>query len=261
MTVKFSANVGFLWNDRPLPERIAAAGASGFDAVECHFPYEYSAGEVNGALSAAGIPMIGINTVLGAEGSGDFGVAALAGRESEAKGYIDQAIDYAIEIGARNVNVVAGLTGGSDDAEHVYRSNLAYACDRAAEVDKIILIEPLNRRAVDNYHVRRLEHVAATIGAVGAPNLKLMVDIFHTQITQGDVVENLTEYLDDIGHIQISAVHDRGEPDAGEISYPYVLGRLVEMGYDGYVGAEYKPRGSSVEEGLGWLEAFRAILN
>ena len=254
--MKFSANLGFLWIDRPLPERIMAAKAAGFDAVECHFPYEHSAAEIAELLSETGLRMLGINTALGPEGC--FGLAAVPGREAEARALIDQAIDYAAAINARHINTVAGLTGRTDEAEQVYQKNLAYACERAAEKGLMIVVEPLNPRAVANYHCWRFDQALETLHAVGARNLKIMYDFFHMQIVHGDLEAMIRANIDMIGHIQFAAIHDRGEPDVGEINFPYMFAVLEDAGYSGHLGAEYKPRHGSVEAGLGWLKAYRS---
>ena len=259
MTLKYSANIGFLWDQLPLPERILAAQACSFDAVEFHFPYDYSAGEIRQTLNQTDLAVVGINTKLGPEGSGDFGVAALPGREAEAREYIDLAIEYAVIIGAANINVVAGLNKSSKTSEATYRENLTYACEKAAAVNKGIVIEPLSPRAVPDYHFHTVEHAIETIGAVGFDNLRVMLDVFHTQIVQGDIETLIKTYTKHLGHVQISAIHDRGEPDAGEINYPYVLQVLQDSGYTGHIGAEYRPRGRSVEEGIGWLSKFRDL--
>ncbi len=250
-----SANIGFLWEDRPLPDRIDAAGKAGFDAVECHFPYDYETSVIEAALQRNELPMVGINTALGPQGC--FGLAALPGQEARARQLIDQAIDYAVAINAAHINVVAGLTDGDDAAEQVYRDNLCYACQKAAEHSKTIVIEPLNPRSVPNYHFNTVEQAVNTIDAVGAGNLKLMFDFFHAQIVQGDLETLIKDYADYFGHVQISAVHDRGEPDYGEINYAYVLSVLEAVGYNGYIGAEYKPRSGNVESGLDWVKTLR----
>jgi hydroxypyruvate isomerase len=146
MNLKFSANLGFLWLHLPMLERIAAAQRAGFDAVECHMPYDCPASDIAAALKLSGLPMVGLNTAIGAAGSDDIGLAAVPGQEQLARQYIDQAIDYAIAIGAANIHVVAGLTGGTAEAEKVYQDNLRYACKKAALEDKTIIIEPLNPR-------------------------------------------------------------------------------------------------------------------
>ncbi|MFK7995019.1 MAG: hydroxypyruvate isomerase family protein [Granulosicoccus sp.] len=257
MGFKYSANVGFLWEHLPLPDRIRAAAQAGFDAVECHFPYEFAADEIASVLNANNIPMIGINTLLGPPDEGYFGVAAIAGKEALAQKYIDQAIHYAAAVGANNVNVVAGASADSSTSEAVYLENLSYACQKAADLGITIVIEPLNPRSVPGYHFSRVEHAVSIIDSVAEDNLKLMFDFFHTQIVQGDLATLLVQYRHYIGHIQISAVHDRGEPDVGEVNYPFLLNLLATNGYKGYIGAEYKPRGESVEFGLGWLDEFR----
>ncbi len=254
---RFSANLGFLWNELSLPDAIIVAAKAGFDAVECHWPYEYSTQAVNAALENAKLRMIGFNTRLGVNGTDDFGVAAMPGREQEARSYIDEAIAYAVEIGSRNVNVVAGKTGGTKEAEAVYQRNLAYACSKAAIHGKTILIEPINQRDAPLYHLSFIEAAIETVKAVGAGNLKVMFDCYHTQIMQGDLTERLRATLQYVGHVQIAAVPDRGEPDRGEVNYPYLLAALDDMGWDGYVGAEYKPRGMT-DEGLDWMNAYRS---
>ncbi|MCP3662640.1 MAG: TIM barrel protein [Gammaproteobacteria bacterium] len=253
---RFSANLGFLWTELSLPEAIYAAKNAGFEAVECHFPYEIPASSVSAALQDTGLEMLGINTRLGINGPDDFGVMAKPGRESEARGYVDEAIAYAAAIKCRNINCVPGKTGGSAEAESVYQKNLTYACEQAAANDIGIVIEPINQRDAPGYHFSLVEQGLETIQAVGADNIRLMFDCYHTQIMQGDLTERLRMALPFLGHVQFAAVPDRGEPDSGEVNYPYLLAALDDMGWQGFVGAEYRPRGST-DDGLGWLQEYR----
>lgn len=253
---KFSANLGFLWTELSLPEAIRAAKKAGFDAVECHFPYETPAESVAAALKETGFEMLGINTRLGINGPDDFGVMAMPGREDEARGYVDEAVAYAAAIGCRNINCVPGKTGGTSEAEAVYRQNLAYACTEAAAHGIGIVIEAINQRDAPGYHFSLVEKGIETIQAMGAENLRLMFDCYHTQIMQGDLTERLRKALPFIGHVQFAAVPDRGEPDTGEVNYPYLLAALDDMGWSGYVGAEYKPR-RTTDAGLGWMQAYQ----
>ncbi|MCP4077316.1 MAG: TIM barrel protein [Gammaproteobacteria bacterium] len=254
---RFSANLGFLWTELSLPEAIHAAKKAGFEAVECHFPYDVaSASSVATALEETGLEMLGINTRLGINGPDDFGVMAMPGRESEARGYVEEAIAYAAEIKCRNINCVPGKTGGAEEAEVVFRENLAFACKKATENGIGIVIEPVNQRDAPGYHFSLVEKGLETIRAVGAENLKLMFDCYHTQIMQGDLTKRLEMALPYIGHVQFAAVPDRGEPDSGEVNYPYLLTALDDMGWQGFVGAEYRPRGKT-DEGLGWMSEYR----
>lgn len=253
---RFSANIGFLWSELPFVARIHAATAAGFEAVECHFPYDESAAEVKAALVDTGLPLLGLNTRLGTNGPEDFGVAARPDRVDEARGYIDEAIDYAVAVGCRNINVVPGRTGRAEGCESTYRDNLAYACERAGAAGKGVLIETINQRSAPDFHMSLTDQAVETIEAVGADNLKLMFDCFHTQIMQGDLLAQLKRLMPVLGHVQISAVHDRGEPDSGEIDYRWLLDELDALGWSGFVGAEYQPR-TTTEAGLGWMNAYR----
>jgi 2-dehydrotetronate isomerase len=252
----FSANLGFLWKELRLPDAIRAAKRAGFDAVECHWPYEVPVADVKAALAETGMIMVGINTRQGANGPADFGVNSLPGREDEARLLIDEAVAYAAAIGARNINAMAGKSGRGPGSEETLRRNLAHACAAAAPHGVTIVLEPINQRDAPGYHVSLVEQAIETIDAVGAPNLKLMFDCYHTQIMQGDLIRRLEATRPYLGHIQFAAVPSRAEPDEGEVNYPNVFAAIDAMGWKGFVGAEYKPRGTT-DEGLGWLKAWR----
>ncbi|WP_370321398.1 hydroxypyruvate isomerase family protein [Oricola sp.] len=249
--MKLSANLGFLWKDLPLPDAIRAAKRAGFDAVECHFPYDVAIDEVNAALAETGLPMIGLNSWKG--GEGEFGLAALPGREADARSAIDQAVAYARAIGCRNIHVMAGKSG--PEAEPVFRANLEHACEQAGDIT--ILIEPINDRDVRGYHLSTLEQAADIVARVGRPNLKIMADCYHVQIMGGDLVRRLEKHLSVIGHIQFAAVPSRGRPDESELNYPFIAGALTAMGYDGWMGAEYKTNGPT-EDSLGWMASLQS---
>ena len=254
---KFSANLGFLWTELPLPDAIRAAGRAGFAAVECHRPYETAAAEdVHAALIETGLRMICLNTRLGVNGVSDFGVNALPGREEEARGYIDEAVAYGAAVGCLNINASAGKSGRTEAAERVFRENLGYACARAAAHGMNVVIEPINQRDAPGYHLSYVREAIETIEAVGATNLKLMFDCYHTQIMEGDLTRRLESALPYLGHIQFASVPLRHEPDQGEVHYPNLFATIDAMGWVGYLGAEYHPRGRSTEEGLGWLAAW-----
>ncbi|MBS0124102.1 hydroxypyruvate isomerase family protein [Thetidibacter halocola] len=251
--MKFSANLGFLWADRPLPDAIRAAHAAGFDAVECHWPYDTPAAEVRAALDQTGLPMLGLNTIRG--NPGENGLSALPGREAEARAAIDQAIAYAVAVGAQAIHVMAGFAEGPE-AHAAFLANLRYA--RTACPDAItLLIEPLNRHDAPGYFLRTTDQAAALLADLDLPGMKLMFDCYHVGRTEGDVVTRLAALLPLIGHIQFAAVPDRGAPDHGEMDYNYVFDRIAALGWSRPLGAEYKPGGSS-DDTLGWLHARRS---
>ncbi len=253
---RFSANLGFLWTELELPDAIRAAHAAGFEAVECHFPYEVPAGDVRQALEATGLPMLGLNTVRGDTEAGEFGLAALPGAGARARAAIDQAIGYGAEIGAQNVHVMAGRSAHLVGAHEAFIDNLRYGAEQAATHGLGLLIEPINQRDAPEYFLNNVEQTRKIIEEIGSEHVRVMFDCYHVQIMQGDLIKRLEAHLPVIGHVQIAGVPGRNEPDSGEIDYPWLLSALDELGYAGYVGAEYVPRGST-EAGLSWMSRYR----
>ncbi|MEP1208967.1 MAG: TIM barrel protein [Rhizobiaceae bacterium] len=250
---RFSANLGFMWTDRTLPEAIYAAKAAGFDAVECHFPYDTPASEVIQALKETGLKMLGLNTIPGNPENGDNGLAALPDRIDDARRAIDQAISYAAEIGTPNIHVLAGKASG-EAAHAMFISNLIYATQQAAKNGQTILIEPLNKYAAPGYFLTTTQQASNIIEEVDANNLKLMFDCYHVQLMEGDLSHRFEQLLPLIGHVQFASVPDRGEPDDGEVNYRYLFKRIRELGYTAPLGAEYRPKGDT-DATLGWMKS------
>mmetsp|Transcript_23922 Transcript_23922/g.43494 ORF Transcript_23922/g.43494 Transcript_23922/m.43494 type:complete len:253 (-) Transcript_23922:678-1436(-) len=246
---RFSANLGFLWTDRALPDAIRAAKAAGFDAVECHWPYDVPAADMRAALDDTGLPMLGLNTRRGDVAGGENGLSALPGREGEARAAIDEALAYAAVVDAGAVHVMAGFATGSA-AHEAFVANLRYACEMAGE--RTILIEPLNRHDAPGYFLQTTDQAVQIIADVGAPNLKLMFDCYHVGRTEGDVITRLGALQPQIGHIQFASVPDRAAPDRGELNYATIFAAIAQMGWDAPLGAEYKP-GGDTDVTLGWM--------
>lgn len=246
--MRFSANLGFLWADRPLPDAIRAAKAAGFDAVECHWPYDVPAKDVASTLSETGLHMLGLNTRRG--NTGENGLSALPGRYDDACAAVDEALEYAAAIDVPNIHVMAGFAQG-DQAEAAFVKVLRYACKQAG--DRTILIEPLNRYDAPGYFLQTTQQAEAIIAQVGAPNLRLMFDCYHVQLMEGDVSNALERLKPIIGHVQVASVPDRGAPDHGELNYPHIWTVLKQINWPTPIGAEYKP-GSDTDATLGWLK-------
>lgn len=247
--MKFSANLGFLWNDRALPDAIRSAKAAGFDAVECHWPYDVSPSEVEAALQETGLPMLGLNTRRGNIEAGDNGLAALPDRVEEGRAAIDEAIAYADAINAGAIHVMSGFSQG-DEAHQTFIENLSYAC---AKTNRTILIEPLNRHDAPGYFLKTTDQAKRIIELVGVDHLKLMFDCYHVGRTEGDVITRLGDLLPIVGHIQFASIPDRGAPDHGELHFPTIFKAIEELGWEQPLGAEYKP-GGDTDKALGWLK-------
>ena len=253
--MKFSANLGFLWADRPLPDAIRAARAAGFDAVECHWPYDVPAASVKTALQETGLRMLGLNTRRGDVTAGENGLSALTDRVGDARAAIDEAMSYAIAIGAPNIHVMAGFAGGRD-AHDTFVANLEYACKQAAPHGITLLIEPLNKYDAPGYFLTTTDQAQTVISDVGAANLKLMFDCYHVQLMEGDLTHRIKALLPAIGHIQFASVPDRAAPDHGEVNYAHIFRTVKELGYDAPLGAEYKP-GGDTDATLDWMNTAR----
>lgn len=248
--MQFSANLGFLFREHSLPDAIRAAKAAGFDAVECHWPYDTPVADVNAALSETGLVMLGLNTRTG----DTFGLCAQPDTAA-ARAAIDEAVAYAVATKTRNVHVMAGKTEGPE-AEARFVANLQYACDQAAPHGIGILIEPLNHFDVPGYFLTGTAHAMRIIGQVDRANVKIMYDCYHMQRMQGEVVNTLQSLLPHVGHVQIAACPDRGAPDHGELDYGHVLPAIAALGWTVPIGAEYKPVGATADS-LGWMARFR----
>jgi len=252
---KFAANLSMMFNEVPFPARFAAAAAAGFKGVEFLFPYELPAREVARLLADARLDNALFNLPPGDWAAGERGLASLPGREADFRASVEVAIEYALALGTPTLHAMCGLVpAGADRAAHraVYVANLRHAARELARHDRTLVIEPINPRDMPGYFLSRQDDAHAIREAVGEPNLKVQMDLYHAQIVEGDLAVKLKRHLADIGHVQIAGVPDRHEPDEGEVNYRYLFRLLDELGYRGWVGCEYRPRGRT-EDGLGWL--------
>jgi hydroxypyruvate isomerase len=253
--LKFSANLSTLFQDRPLLERLSAARAARFEAVEMWFPYEIPAATLHAALRDSGLEMIGINSAPGDVGAGDWGLAADPRRRSAFRDSVHEAVEYARAIGCPNVHVMAGIVDaavGRDAAWDAYQANIDEACEIAAQHRVTVMIEPLN--AVDRpaYLLNRQQQAIGLIETLQRPNLKIMLDLFHLQRGEGNLIERMRASLPYAAHVQLADVPGRHEPGTGEINFAKVFAELQAANWQGWVGCEYLPA-AGTEAGLGWM--------
>ena len=252
---KFAANLSMMFNEVPFPERFAVAAKAGFKAVEFLFPYDYAPAEVAGWLQEYGLKNALFNMPPGDFAGGERGIASLPGREAEFREGVAKAVEYALALGTPTVHCMAGLfPAGADRARHraLYIENVRFAAQEMAKHGRILVIEPINPRDIPGYFLNTQAEGHAICQEIGLPNLKVQMDFYHCQIVEGDLTMTFKKYFAGIGHVQIASVPARHEPDEGEVNYRHIFKLLDEMGYDGYVGCEYRPRGRT-EDGLVWL--------
>jgi 2-dehydrotetronate isomerase len=256
---RFAANLTMMYNEHPFLERFAAAARDGFRGVEFLFPYEHAAADIRSRLDAEGLTQALFNAPAGDFARGERGLASLPGREDEFRRSIDVALEYARVIGNTRLHVMAGLIGEGDDrARHraTYVKNLAHAASLAAAAGLIVVIEPINTRDIPGFFLNRQDEAHAVCEEVGAANLQVQMDLYHCQIVEGDLATRIRRYIARVGHMQIAGVPERHEPDVGEVNYPYLFGVIDELGYDGWIGCEYRPRGAT-SDGLGWMRRLK----
>lgn len=254
---RLAANITMMFNELPFLDRIEAAAQAGFKAVEFLFPYEHPAEAIAGKLSQNGVQNVLFNMPPGDWASGERGIAALPGREQEFRAGVDKAIDYARALGTPSIHAMAGLVPEGKDlsaCRATFIENLRYAGAQCAPHGIQVLIEPINQRDMPGYFLSRQDQAHAIREAVAAPNLKVQMDFYHTQIMEGDIAMTFRKFQAHVGHIQIAGVPERHEPDTGEVNYAYLLRLLDELGYGGWVGCEYRPA-QGTTAGLGWMKS------
>lgn len=255
---KFSANLSFLYADLLFLDRFAAAARDGFKAVEYVGPYGFAVEEVVAALKGNGLTQALFNLPAGDWGGGERGIGCLPDRVAEFQSGVETAIGYAQALGCNKVNCLAGIApagSSTEQSDSVLVANLAYAAKLLGEAGIQLLLEPINLRDIPGFHVSTTHHAERLLDAVGSDNLFIQYDIYHTQVMQGDLVPTYARLKDRIGHVQIADNPGRNEPGTGEINYGFVLSQLDRLGYDGWVGCEYKPRAGTTA-GLGWMKPY-----
>jgi len=257
---RLAANLTMMYNEHPFLDRFGAAARDGFRGVEYLFPYEHPAAELRARLDAHGLEQALFNAPPGDWAKGERGLASRPGREDEFRRSIATALEYARALGNKHLHVMAGLIQpGEDRARHraAYVANLAHAAAEARSLGVTVVIEPINTRDIPGFFLNRQDDAHAVCREVGADNLQVQMDLYHCQIVEGDLAVKIRQYIANVGHVQIAGVPERHEPDLGEVNYPYLLALLDELGYEGWVGCEYRPR-AATSAGLGWARAWLA---
>ena len=257
---KFAANLSMLFTEVEFLDRFEAAARAGFKGVEYLFPYDYPAEELKRRLDANGLTQVLFNLPAGDWAAGERGIACHPDRVEEFREGVERAIAYAQVLGNTQVNCLAGIKPevvSDDQARATLVENLRFAAEKLAAAGILLIAEPINTRDIPGFFLNRTEQALAIFDEVGSDNLKLQYDIYHMQIMEGDLAPTMEKHLARLAHVQIADTPGRHEPGTGEIHYPFLFAHLDRLGYDGWIGAEYKPAGRT-EEGLGWLDAVRS---
>lgn len=244
-----------LFTELPFLDRFAAASDAGFRAVEFLFPYEYPAAVVATHAYRAGVEVSLFNLPAGDWAGGERGIACVPGRKEEFRVGVATALNYAKSLGTKSLHAMAGkapLGADPNICREVLVENLSYAADAIAKEGLTLLLEAINTRDIPGFFINTQAESEEVRRRVGALNLKLQMDLYHMQVMEGDLAQKLKKYVDVCGHIQIAGCPERNEPDTGEIRYEYLFRLIDEIGYQGWLGCEYRPATATVD-GLGWL--------
>jgi hydroxypyruvate isomerase len=263
--LRFAANLSMMYTESAFFDRFAAAARDGFRAVEYLFPYDYQASDLAAQLEKYALELVLFNAPPGDLAAGERGIACLPERAEAFRESMRCALDYAEVLNCPRIHVMAGIAprdGSYTSMRDTYLTNLAWAADLAVGQGIEVLIEPLNQRDMPGYFLNRQEEAHAIVAEAGRSNLKVQMDLYHCQIVEGDLETRLRRYLsaaqNRVAHLQVAGVPDRHEPDRGEVNFDYLLDLIDDLGFQGWIGCEYRPR-AGTSEGLDWLRKRGAL--
>ncbi|MDH6257573.1 hydroxypyruvate isomerase [Bradyrhizobium sp. BR13661] len=253
---KLAANISMLFTEVAFEERFAAAAEAGFRGVEYLFPYAVPKEEIADLLSSNNLTQVLFNLPAGNWAAGERGIGCHPDRVGEFQDGVGQAIEYALALGCKQVNCLAGIVPNGLDVAAARRTlveNLRFAATKLKAADVLLIAEPINTYDIPGFFLNGSAQAVALFDEVGSDNLKLQYDIYHMQRMEGELARTMERLLPRIGHIQLADNPGRNEPGTGEINYPYLFGFLERLGYGGWIGCEYKPL-TTTSAGLSWRE-------
>ncbi|MCW2484359.1 hydroxypyruvate isomerase family protein [Candidatus Symbiopectobacterium sp. NZEC127] len=255
---RFAANLSMLFTEVPFLARFEAAARAGFSAVEFLFPYAYPVEDIRQELRRNGLQLALFNVNPGDYAGGERGLAVLPGRDRDFEEALEQALHYAGHLGCKKLHVMSGNTPASlstADATELWLANMRLAADRLAQQQVMLLCEALNPRDAPGYFLHDQRLTDRLVSMIDRPNARVQLDLYHAQITHGDLSMLIRSLAGRIGHVQIASVPDRHEPVSGEINYAFIFRELAKAGYRDWIGCEYHPE-SGTHAGLIWRKAF-----
>jgi hydroxypyruvate isomerase len=256
---RFAANLSMMFNEVPFLDRFALAAKAGFKGVEFLFPYEHPAAEIAARLKDNGLQQVLFNAPAGDFAKGERGMAAIPGKQAAFRDSIKIALEYANVLACPRLHIMAGLKPegvAHDTLTAVYGANLAYAAEECAKAGVKPIIEPINHRDIPGFFLNTTDQAAAIIAAIGPEKLGLQFDLYHCQITEGDVVKRVEKHLPLIAHMQVADTPGRHEPGTGEVNWPFVFKTIDALGFRGWIGCEYRPAGETLA-GLSWFAPYK----
>jgi len=256
---RFAANLTMLFNEVPFLDRFELAAKAGFSAVEFLFPYAWRAEEIKSRLDAHRLSLVLHNLPAGDWDAGERGIACHPDRVEEFRAGVDRAISYARVLGVKQLNCLAGKAPTAvapDVLRATFVGNLRHAAERLKQAGLRLLVEPINNYDIPGFFLNRTDQAVAILDDVKADNAFVQYDIYHAQRTEGELAATMKKYLPRIGHVQLADNPGRNEPGTGEINYAFLFDWIDRIGYQGWIGCEYKPKAETTA-GLDWIRPYR----
>jgi hydroxypyruvate isomerase len=254
---KLCANLTMMFQEIDFLDRFSAAADAGFSGVEILFPYAFDTDKMATLLDLYQLELCLINLFPGEWDKGERGFGALPDKRRAFYHSVDLGVKYARDMNAAAVQMMADIAAPDAQNRQCYIDNVRYAADLEGEVEKILCLEPISTPTIPCYFLNNTWQAADLMDEIAHPVVKLQLDIFHHQMTHGDVLGAITDLFDRVGHMQIAGVPDRHEPDVGGLDYRAVLSHLDDLEYNGWVGCEYSPK-SGTKEGLSWIRPYQS---
>jgi hydroxypyruvate isomerase len=255
---KFAANLTMLFNELEFMARFEAAARAGFRGVEYLFPYAFEKERLAEQLAKYQLTQVLHNLPAGDWAAGERGIACHPNRVGEFRDGVGKAIEYASALGCKQLNCLAGIApkdASLEEARRTFVDNLEFAAHALSAANIRLLIEPINTRDIPGFFLSGTKQALRILDDVASPNLFLQYDIYHMQIMEGDLAPTIQRHLSRIQHLQIADNPGRNEPGTGEINYPFLFQFIDGLGYQGFIGCEYKPKTTTLD-GLGWLRPY-----
>ena len=241
--LNFSANISLLFTEKALVDRFKAAKQQGFNAVEIQFPYTLRAAAIKNQLDEQALKLVLFNVAADDLLQGGEGLASVPEKRRQFKQAIDDAVDYAALLKPEAINILPGRCFDKNRLEEyleTFKENLCFAVEAFSPLGIKTVFEAINKHDMPGF---------------SCPGLFMQCDIYHLQMAGEQPETFIAEYAEQIGHIQFADCPGRGQPGTGQIDFKRVFSVIEESTYSGWVGAEYKPIGSTVDS-LGWLTQF-----
>ena len=254
---KFAANLSMLFNELDFLDRFKAAAQAGFKGIEYLFPYAFDPDALAEQLRSNDLTQVLHNLPAGDWEKGERGIACHPDRVGEFQEGVGKAIEYATALGCKQVNCLAGIAPPNIDPDTIrstFVDNLRFAARKLKDARIRLLIEPINTFDMPGFFLNRTDQALDLIRDTGSDNLFVQYDLYHAQRMEGELANTLAANLRQIAHVQLADNPGRHEPGSGEINYAWLFRYMDSLSYDGWVGCEYKPAGTT-QDGLGWISA------